>query len=163
MRSPPSPARHAARRKPRRCRRTPASIFTNAPAAARCYVQSGAIAACSVPMEQFLARRCRHRGVSTTETSDDEQGSCRLSPRNLDANGRVVGSAVALSLVLFELSRILLPAISLTARGQRIPVTDVGEGFEATLMCTWSDLVVAIISHLKDHLCPTDGNSYAHG
>jgi hypothetical protein len=57
---------------------------------------------------------------------------------------------VALSLVLFELSRILLPAISLAARGQRIPVPDVGEGFEATLMCTWSDLVVAIISHLKD-------------
>ena len=35
-------------------------------------------AACCVSTGQFLARRCRHRGVNSTETSDDKHGSCRI-------------------------------------------------------------------------------------
>jgi hypothetical protein len=45
----------------------------------------------------------------------------------------------------FRASRLLLPALSITAKGQRIPVPDAGEVFGATLMCAWSDLVIANI------------------
>jgi hypothetical protein len=50
----------------------------------------------------------------------------------------------------FEAFRLLLLGHLLTAKGQRIPVPDAGEGFEATLTCAWSDLVVANISRLRE-------------
>jgi hypothetical protein len=78
LRSPPCPARHAARRKPRRCRQTLADVSTNVTACGTLLRPKRGDAACCVSTGQFLARRCRHRGVNSTETSDDKHGSCRI-------------------------------------------------------------------------------------
>lgn len=61
--NPPSPARHAAPPRPRRCRPTPASSFTNAPAAASCCGRCREIAACSAPTARSRARHSKKAGL----------------------------------------------------------------------------------------------------